>query len=196
MISLLYPNIHPNPRGELRWWKTGGTLILSHPSSTSRWLANNFEHLRNQSEGWENKYGMSTSRKATIFWKVGGAETWIQCYIAEDMMVGRDLFKETTAKCYKQWSAKLELLEICYNGGHLWLNSVLVEERDRIPGVTFWSEDFLGLKKNGWHLSTTLFWGIRMWKLAENKSNACFLLFVAINCRPLHNGATAFLRQV
>ena len=55
---------------------------------------------------------------------------------------------ETTTKYYKQQSAKSELLEICSHGAHGWLKCAQVLKQGGIPGVTAWSEDHLGHKKN------------------------------------------------
>ena len=57
---------------------------------------------------------------------------------------------ETTAKYYKQWSTKSELLEVCYHRRHAWLEGAQVAKQGGIPGVTTWSEDPLGRKKVGW----------------------------------------------
>lgn len=60
----------------------------------------------------------------------------------------------------------------------------------RIPGVTAWSEDPWGPKKNGWCLSA----GTGVWKLAENnESSTSFLHCVAIYCKLLHSHVITFL---
>jgi len=44
---------------------------------------------------------------------------------------GGSLLKETTAKYYKQWSAELELLVVCYSGARARLKGVQVAKRLR-----------------------------------------------------------------
>ena len=43
---------------------------------------------------------------------------------------------EAIAKYYKQWSAKSELVEVCYSGGIAWLKGAQVAKQGGIPGVT------------------------------------------------------------
>ena len=45
-------------------------------------------------------------------------------------------------------------------------------------------------------LNAAEFPSTRMVKSAENSESRCFLLGVAINCKPLHGSATAFLAGV
>ena len=49
---------------------------------------------------------------------------------------GGSLLMDATTKYYRQWSAKSELLQVCYHGGCAWLNGVLVAKWGGIPGVT------------------------------------------------------------
>lgn len=70
------------------------------------------------------------------------------CDTAEDTGRGGSLLKEATVNYYRQWSATLELLEVCYSGGCAWLKGAQAVKWGGIPGVTPWFEDPLGHKKN------------------------------------------------
>ena len=56
-----------------------------------------------------------------------------------------------------------------------WLKGTQVVKWGRIPAVTAWSEDPMGCKKNGRHLSAARFPGMGVWKLAENSESVCWL---------------------
>ena len=46
-----------------------------------------------------------------------------------------DLLMEAIAKCYKQWSIKSELLEVCYHGRHTWLKDAQAVKQGGVLGV-------------------------------------------------------------
>ena len=66
-------------------------------------------------------------------------------------------------------------------------------KRNRIPGLTGWSEDLLGRRKNRLVLQkgAALFPGIGARKVTESSKFWCQIL--AINSEPLHGSETAFL---
>ena len=55
---------------------------------------------------------------------------------------------KATRKYYKWWSAKLELLELCYHGERAWLKGAQGVKWGGILGVTLWSEAILGGQEN------------------------------------------------
>lgn len=66
---------------------------------------------------------------------------------------------EATAKYYKQWGAKSELIQVPLTEGCAWLNGAQMATWGRIPGVTVWSKDPMGPKKDEWHQCVNCFQG-------------------------------------
>ena len=74
------------------------------------------------------------------------------------------------------------------------MNGAQVVKSGRTPHMTAWSEDPWGHKKNGWCLGAPEFPGTGAGKQAELMSlDACFLLRVGINGKPLHGGPIVLL---
>ena len=67
---------------------------------------------------------------------------------------GGRLLTEAATECHKQWSAKSELLEACYHGGHAWLKGAHAAKWGGVPAR---SKDPRGPKKNGWCHPAALF---------------------------------------
>ena len=80
-----------------------------------------------------------------------------------------DLLMEAIANCYKQWSIKFELLEVCYHETYLAKRCSSIEAGWSARSKT-WFGDPLGYKKNGRHQSAPLFSGTGMVKPCESVS--------------------------
>lgn len=97
----------------------------------------------------------------------------------ENIAVGTEAGREPAYggyhKVFKQQSSKSELLEFHYCGVCLWLKGAQVVKQGRMPGVTGWSEDSLGCRRNGWCQGAVLFPARGVGMLAES-SRAWFWL--------------------
>jgi len=97
------------------------------------------------------------------------------------------------ARYWKMQSTKSEPLEVCYYLECTWLKGTQVAKMGGIPGMTVWSEEPLGHRKNGRHQGAALFPGIGAGKLAESSGSLCWPS--AINCKLYSGHVTAFLGQ-
>jgi len=79
------------------------------------------------------------------------------------------------ARYWKMQSTKSEPLEVCYYLECTWLKGTQVAKMGGIPGMTVWSEEPLGHRKNGWCQGDVLFPGMGPRKPEESSWSSCWL---------------------